>query len=72
MKGPIMHPPAFLTFKQVAATASLSERTIARLVARGDLRPVREGRKLLFPRDEVDRWVAAKLAERPCAEASAT
>ncbi len=63
--------PQFLSLKEVATTAALCEKTIHRLVARGVLRPAREGRKLLFPRSEIDAWIAAKLAERPAAEAHA-
>ena len=63
--------PQFLTLKEVASTAALCEKTIQRLVARGVLRPAREGRKLLFPRTEIDAWINAKLAERPPVEARA-
>ncbi len=65
-----MPDPQFLTIKEVAATAALSERTIYRLVAQGALRPAREGRRVLFPRSEVDAWVARKLAERPSVESA--
>ncbi|WP_084324421.1 helix-turn-helix domain-containing protein [Hyphomonas polymorpha] len=67
-----MPEPQFLTFREVAAITRLSERHLHRLVARGSLRPAREGRKLLFPRAEVDAWIAAKLAERPSVEACAS
>lgn len=67
-----MPEPQFLTFKEVAAITRLSERHLHRLVARNELRPAREGRKLLFPKAEVDAWVAAKLAERPTVGAFAS
>lgn len=56
-----------LSIPQVMQLTGLSKTTLYRLVAKGQLRPVRvsEGGKYLFPQSEMQRWLADRLAERP-------
>lgn len=42
-----------LTYRQVARAANISERTVRKLVRRGDLAAVRIGRSVRVPRAEV-------------------
>lgn len=42
--------------KETAALLSISTKTITRLIARGELKPRRVGRRVLFPRTEIVRF----------------
>lgn len=59
-----------LGVRDVMQATSLSRTTVYRLVARGELRPVRlrESGKLLFSHNELQGWIADRLSERPAFE----
>jgi len=44
----VSHPESLMTIRDVAEYARVSERTIARLIASGDLRSVKIGRVIRF------------------------
>lgn len=46
-----------------AAAMGLSERTLHRMIERGEVGTVRVGSRVLVPVQELERWVAAKLAQ---------
>ncbi len=45
-----------LTFRQAAERLSVSDRTVANLIKRGELRPVRIGRAVRFSSEELARF----------------
>jgi excisionase family DNA binding protein len=49
--------PQFLTIKQLAELLQVTPRTISRMLARGDLKPLRIGRYVRIPMSEVERLV---------------
>ena len=51
--------PALLSLAATAQLLSLSARTVARLVASGELRTVRVGERVLVPAGEVERLAAS-------------
>ena len=57
------HPPEPLAITRHDAKAQLgvSLQTLDRLIARGELRAVRAGRRVLVPRDECARWLESQL-----------
>lgn len=59
-----------LAVRDVMMATSLSRATVYRLVARGELRPVRlcDSGKLLFPHSELQDWISARLSERTALE----
>ncbi len=52
------NPPAFLTVKELADLLRLKERKVYDLAARGDVPCSRATGKLLFPRHEINAWIA--------------
>ncbi|MFV8381271.1 helix-turn-helix transcriptional regulator [Corynebacterium hindlerae] len=50
--------PKYETLKQVCDRTQLSESTIRRRVAEGELNAYKLGRNLRFRTDEIDAWVA--------------
>ena len=59
MSEPLREVPArsLLTLAQVAAFLQVSDRTVARLAARGELKPYRVGTALRFDPDELDAYL---------------
>jgi excisionase family DNA binding protein len=49
--------PAFLTVSEVAQTLRVSDMTIYRLIASGDLRALKVGRSYRIPADALDEWL---------------
>jgi excisionase family DNA binding protein len=45
-----------LSLKEVSALAGLSLRTTTKLIASGEIKSIRVGRRRLVPRDELDRF----------------
>jgi excisionase family DNA binding protein len=58
-------PPAMMNTREVAAYLRLKERRIYDLVRANALPHVRATGKLLFPRTEIDAWLASKAAQPP-------
>ena len=57
--------PAALTKRQAAGLLSVSERTLDRLVVRGDIPHIRLGRRCVrFPRAGLMRWIESKTKYR--------
>ncbi|MDR0592451.1 MAG: helix-turn-helix domain-containing protein [Bifidobacteriaceae bacterium] len=50
--------PAFLTVSEVAATLRVSDMTIYRLIASGELRALKVGRSYRIPSEALDDWLA--------------
>ena len=50
-------PDALLTYRQVAALAGVSERTIWTAAASGEIPPIRIGRCVRFRRSAVHEWL---------------
>jgi excisionase family DNA binding protein len=50
-------PPPVLTLKEAAEYLHVSERLVQRLIARGELRPIRIGRRVLLHRVELDAFL---------------
>jgi excisionase family DNA binding protein len=59
-----MTDPLLLTIDEAAAALRLSSRTVKRLVARGELRPVRIGARTLFTERELRAYIAAREGRR--------
>ena len=57
------HPPAPLAITRADAVVQLgvSQQTLDRMIARGEIRVVRAGRRVLIPRDECARWLESQL-----------
>jgi len=55
--------PAYLTTRELAGLLRLKERRVYELVARGEIPCVRATGKLLFPREEVRRWLEGERGE---------
>jgi excisionase family DNA binding protein len=54
---------SLVTIRDVAAMASLSERTIHRMIENGEIcRPIYFGRAVRFQRSAVERWLKARCA----------
>ena len=53
-------PDCLLTIKNVAAFLQVSEKTVLRRIAAGDLPSVREGRLLRVRPIDLDRYIAAR------------
>ncbi len=49
---------------EVSRITSLKKTSIYQLIATGELRPVKLGRKTVFSEDEIFAWVASRLAKR--------
>ncbi|MDR2378925.1 MAG: helix-turn-helix domain-containing protein [Bifidobacteriaceae bacterium] len=49
--------PAFLTVAEVAATLRVSDMTIYRLIAGGELRALKVGRSYRIPAEALDEWL---------------
>jgi excisionase family DNA binding protein len=64
-------PPAMMNTREVAAYLRLKERRIYDLVRANALPHVRATGKLLFPRAEIDAWLASKAAQPARTRASA-
>ncbi len=60
--------PAYLTTRELAALLRLKERRVYELVARGEIPCVRATGKLLFPREEVRRWLEGERRRTPPAD----
>jgi excisionase family DNA binding protein len=58
-------PPSFLTYKEFAFEARLSESGVRKHVKRGDVRAVRLGRSVRIPRSELERLSRAIEAATP-------
>jgi excisionase family DNA binding protein len=54
----INRPSAFLTFREFAREAQISESGVRKHVREGRLRKIRLGRSVRIPRSELDRLVA--------------
>lgn len=52
-------PPVLLTIEETCTALSLGRTTVHFLIKSGDIRAVRIGRRVLVPRDELERYVAA-------------
>ncbi|MDR0627031.1 MAG: helix-turn-helix domain-containing protein [Bifidobacteriaceae bacterium] len=50
--------PAFLTVAEVAATLRVSDMTIYRLIAGGEMRALKVGRSYRVPAEALDEWLA--------------
>ncbi|MDR2374661.1 MAG: helix-turn-helix domain-containing protein [Bifidobacteriaceae bacterium] len=50
--------PAFLTVSEVSETLRVSDMTIYRLIASGDLRALKVGRSYRIPAEALDEWLA--------------
>lgn len=55
-----------LTLKQASDYLNVSERTLRRQITEGKIAPVRIGRRLLFQRAELDRFLSESV-QRPLA-----
>jgi excisionase family DNA binding protein len=53
-----MEPRTFLTVAEVAGILRVSDMTIYRLVASGELRALKIGRSYRIPQDGLDEWLA--------------
>jgi excisionase family DNA binding protein len=62
--------PLALDRAGVAEATTLSEREIARLVRSGEIPHVRQGRRVLFPTKEIERWLSSRVAKKPRRAAS--
>jgi excisionase family DNA binding protein len=49
--------PAFLTVSEVAAVLRVSDMTIYRLIASGEIRALKVGRSYRIPQDALDTWL---------------
>ena len=49
---------------EVSRITSLKKTSIYKLIATGEFRPVKIGRKTVFSEDEIFAWVASRLAKR--------
>jgi excisionase family DNA binding protein len=56
-------PAGLLSLQEAALTLGISRSTLARLVARDQLRPVRIGRRVLIEPDDVEALIAAGRCE---------
>jgi excisionase family DNA binding protein len=56
--------PRFLTVKAVAKELCRSKARVYELVASGELRSVRDGRSVLIPVGEPERWIQMKLRQK--------
>lgn len=63
-----MADPVYLTTREVAALLRVKERKVYDLAAAGEIPHRRTTGKLLFPRDEITRWIGG---EKPAAETTA-
>ena len=59
----------FIDLHKVREITSLGKTAIYNLIATGELRPVKLGKKTVFSQQEIYAWVARKLAERPAPDA---
>jgi excisionase family DNA binding protein len=59
-----MDEKMLLTVGQVADALSVSQPTVRRMVARGELRPVQIQRSVRFVRDEIVSYVDSKKGQR--------
>jgi excisionase family DNA binding protein len=55
--------PRAYSIARLSDALSLSKTTIYRLIAEGELHPIRVGSRVLIVASEVDEWLAKKLAE---------
>ena len=59
-------PDDFLTIREVADLLKVSDKTVRRLEARGELPGFRVGAQVRFRREDIDAWVEAQQrASRP-------
>ena len=57
--------PSFLTTEEVLGCLKVTPRTIYRLIREGDLPAVRVGRQWRFRREDLENWLAARVASGP-------
>lgn len=64
---PVMPAPRLaFTLRETAVLLGISERSVRRLISRGLLRPCRALRRLLIPRQEIERFLNMSVGkERP-------
>lgn len=62
---PTTGPVLAMTVLEAAAALRLGRSTVLKEIDAGRLKIIRCGRRVLVPRVECERWIAAKLAEGP-------
>lgn len=50
----------FYTLKELAELTRMSEMSIRRKIAKGEIVSYKLGRKILFKKEEIDRWIESK------------
>jgi excisionase family DNA binding protein len=65
MSATVPLEPLLVTPEEAARLLSLSPRTLARLTAAGEIRPVRAGRSVRYDRRELERWIEQAQQPRP-------
>ncbi|MGH7175911.1 MAG: excisionase family DNA-binding protein [Tepidisphaeraceae bacterium] len=61
--NPLAVGPLLLTREQAAEQINLCVRTVDALIRKGELRAIREGRRVLVPRIAIEGWIRRKLAD---------
>lgn len=54
----------FIAIPEVSQITSLKKTALYQLIATGELRPVKLGRKTVFSEAEINDWVSKRLADR--------